>query len=206
MKNTNIDYYFFLRPCAGDMAGITKIERYLQNHLENFIYYDNVEKWFDIDPLTFPGLAEYDNILDFKGNAGIKTIALYMSPYKRVFTYFLTAMNIKEFRDFEYLSNKVTVENFTSYCEEHKSDPTGYISNLEDVYKADGDLKIHYQLEYDTLIDDVRKIPGLEKIPDAFVANYQSLINRYREFYTPQTRNLVEEIFKKDIEQRGYTF
>lgn len=174
--------------------------------LENFISYENLERWFDIPTDSFTKLSEYDSILDLRNNPNINTIALYISPYKRVFYYFLTAMNVRDAKDLENFSHKISPENFTLFCQRSRDRLDSYTLNLTDAYQPDGGLKIHYELEYDTLVDDMRKIPGLENTPTDFVTENQRLLNRYKEFYTPETKELIASYFSKDIEQRGYTF
>lgn len=201
-----MNYYFLLKPCVGLLAGREKLSKHLIASLENFIFYENLENWFDIPPDVFTKLSEYDSILDLRNNPNINTIALFISPYKRVFYYFLIAMNVRDASDLENFSHKISPENFTLFCQQSKDRLDGYILNLTDAYQSDGDLKIRYELEYDTLVDDLRKIPGLENTPADFITENQQLLNRYREFYTPDTRELIASYFSKDIELRGYTF
>lgn len=201
-----MNYYFLLKPCVGYSAGRDKLVKNMSTALENFISYENLERWFDIPADSFTKLSEYDSILDLRNSPNINTIALYISPYKRVFYYFLTAMNVRDVTDLENLSHKISPENFTLFCQQSKDRLDSYLTNLTDAYQTDGDLKIHYELEYDTLVDDMRKIPGLENTPTDFVTENQRLLNRYKEFYTPETKELIASYFSKDIEQRGYTF
>lgn len=199
-------YFFLLRPCVGRLAGRPKIMKYMSDNLQNFIAYEDVEKWFSIDHDVLPTLTDFDAILDFKTNQEIKTIAIYVSPYKRLFYYFLSSLRIKEPKDFLIHKDQVTPENFSAFCEVAISKFPGYAINLTDAYQPSDTLSIHYSLEYDNLVNDMQKIPNLEKTPVDLISANQEVMDQYRMCYTDHTRGIVEQVFAKDIELRGYTF
>lgn len=197
-----MDYHYLLRPCVGRFAGRTKLNEYLRKNLTNFINYRDVENWLDTDQTSIPSLKDIDVILDFKSSPQLKIIALYVSPYKRLFYYFLAQLKISGLQ--EFLScDKITTENFVSFWAQNKDK---YLFNLEDLYKEQDGVIIHYKLEYDTLVEDLRKIPGLELTPEDFLTENREILSHYRTVYTEEIREWVEKEFSEEIETRGYTF
>lgn len=197
-----MNYFYLLRPCVGRVAGREKLNEYLKKHLTNFIYYGDVENWFEIDQTSISSLRDIDAILDFKTSPQIKIIAFYISPYKRIFYYFLSQLKISGLQDF-LSCDKITTENFVSFWKEHKEK---FVFNLEGLYKEYDGVTIHHKLEYDTLVEDLRKIPGLESTPEDFVAEYQEILSQYKKFYTEEIKEWVEKEFSEEIQARSYTF
>lgn len=199
-------YYFLLRPCVGNLAGRTKLDKYLHANLKNLINYKSVESWFGMKPNVLPNITDYDTVLEFNKNSDIHTIALYISPYKRVFCYFLDFLGVIEPTDFAHRRNDITPEKFADFCDQNKTLLHSYLTNLTDAYTGINIPPITYELEYDTLISDMRKISGLEATPDSLILPHQQILNSYKDYYTEYTVELVKKKFAKDIELRGYTF
>lgn len=195
-------YHYLLRPCVGRLAGREELNDYLRKKLPNLIFYAEVEKWFDVDQSTVPSLKDIDAILDFKNSKEITVLAFYISPYKRLFYYFLSSLKITDLQDCE-TCDRITTENFVNFWKENKEK---FLFNLADLYRETDGVIIHHKLEYDTLAEDLRKIPGLESTPEDLVADYQKILNRYKEFYTEEIREWVEKEFSEEILVRGYTF
>ena len=196
-------YYYLFRPCVGRLAGREDLIGYMRRNLNNLIFYADVEKWFDVDQTTVSSAKDIDDILDFQNTKEITLIAFYISPYKRFFYYFLSHLKIKDLQDYELFPKKITTENFVKFWNEHKDK---YVFNLADLYSEADGITIQYKLEYDTLVEDMRKIPGLESTPDTLVTDYQKVLAQYKEIYTDEIRQWVEEVCKKDIEMFGYQF
>ena len=196
-------YYYLFRPCVGRLAGREDLIGYMRRNLNNLIFYADVEKWFDVDQTTVSSAKDIDDILDFQNTKEITLIAFYISPYKRFFYYFLSHLKIKDLQDYELFPKKITTENFVKFWNEHKDK---YVFNLADLYSEADGITIQYKLEYDTLVEDMRKIPGLESTPDSLVTDYQKVLAQYKEIYTDEIRQWVEEVCKKDIEMFGYQF
>ncbi len=74
------------------------------------------------------------------------------------------------------------------------------------VYSKDGELLVDFVGRYENLKEDFDKICSRigvsASLPRANVSNTKP----YREFYTEETRELVREAFKPDIETFGYEF
>lgn len=190
-------YHYLMRPCIHDIAGREHIKELLSDNLEQFIDYRKIEDWFQVDKYRLSSMADMDSLLDFKSN-NVDVIALYVSPYKRLFSYYLATLEIDDtasmqgFSDFYNKRNELIFE--------------GMVTNLCEVYKETDDLYIKHKLEYDTIIDDLRKIPGLEFVPNDFIFSQRQLLDQYRTFYTEEIKEWVDKTYAKDIAAYGYTF
>jgi Sulfotransferase family len=79
-----------------------------------------------------------------------------------------------------------------------------------DIYAIDGQVAVDFLGRYETLAQDFAKAMAAIGIPDAGALPMANVSekpkDRYREFYTDQTRDMIGEWYAKEIEELGYTF
>lgn len=194
-------YHYLMRPCIHDIAGKEKIKDVMSEYLDQFVDYRQIEDWFQFDKFTLHSLSDIDSLFDIKTNKDFKVIALYISPYKRFFSYYLASIETGN------IMNSLSKEGFINFFENRdKLLLQGIIANLSDVYEEKDGLSITYKIEFDTLVEDLRKIPNLEFVPDDFIEFERNLLNQYRSYYTDEIKDWVSTMFAKDIQTYGYTF
>lgn len=194
-------YHYLMRPCITDVVGKEEIKELLSKKLDQFVDYKQIEEWFEIDKHRLSTLTDIDLLFDIKSSSNFEVIALYISPYKRFFSYYLASIT-----EDDILSN-ISVQGFSDFfANRDKFVFEGMVTNLCDAYKETTDLHIKHKLEYDTLVEDLRKIPGLESTPEDFIFAQRNLLDQYRSFYTDEIREWVSDKFAKDIAAYGYTF
>lgn len=194
-------YHYLMRPCITDVVGKEDIKELISKNLYQFVDYKQIEDWFEIDKRKLSSLSDIDLLFDIKSSNNFEVIALYVSPYKRFFSYYLATIP-----DDDILSN-VSVQGFSDFfTNRDKLVFEGMVTNLCDAYKETTDLHIKHKVEYDTLVEDLRKIPGLESVPDDFISAQRNLLGQYRSFYTDEIREWVSDKFSKDNAAYGYTF
>lgn len=196
-----MNYHYLMRPCIHDIAGRENIKELLSSKLPNFIDYRNIEDWFQLDKYRLSTLSDIDELFDIKTANNFEVIALYVSPYKRFFSYYLASIKTDD------VLSKISVEGFSEFF--YNRDELlfeGMITNLSEAYIETTDLRVKYKLEYNTLIEDLRKIPGLESVPDDFISEQRQLMDQYKSFYTEEIKEWVDATFAKDIQTYGYTF
>ena len=188
----------------GRVTGKSEVHDFLLKNAENFISYDNIEKWFGLEPSVVPSYEEIDEILDLRKTKTIKTMAIYISPYKRFFSYYLSYLGIKNLNVFNNAKDTLTKESFESFLSKQTEYPQMVTAQLTDLYGGK-DIMDHI-VEYDSLVPDLRKALGTEAIPDDLILDYQEILSQYRDFYTDDIREWVEKTYHKDIELFGYKF
>ena len=194
-------YRYLMRPCIHDVVGRENIKELLSSKLEHFVDYRQIEDWFQLDKYRLTTLSSIDELFDIKTTPNFEVIALYVSPYKRFFSYYLASIKSDD------VLSKVSVEGFSEFF--HHRDKLlfqGMITNLSEAYIETPYLQITHKLEYDTLVDDLRKIPGLESVPSDFMSAQRHLMDQYKLFYTKEIKEWVDATFVKDIQTYGYTF
>jgi len=193
-----------MSPCLPDVVGRTEIKNLFSRSLSNYIDYRRVEDWFNIGDDVLLTLEDVDTLLGVKNNPDIDIISLYMSPYKRFFCYYLDTLGITPTSE---IQNAGLLEGFHEFFI-HKDELVSPLmrTNISDVYRETADLTIKYKIEYDSLVVDLRKIPGLEFTPNTFIVDQRNIANQYDQFYTDEIREWVSKTYAKDIETYGYTF
>lgn len=78
-----------------------------------------------------------------------------------------------------------------------------------DLYSENGKVNVDFMGRYETLEDDFRRVldrlclTGQVTLPRANSTSRQAT---YQEYYTPETRDIVSEWYKREIEYFGYQF
>jgi hypothetical protein len=188
----------------GRVAGKSEVHDFMLKNADNFISYDNIEKWFGLEPSVVPSYDEIDEILDLRKTKSIKTMAIYISPYKRFFSYYLSYLDIKNLRAFNAAKDTLTTDSFETFASSHTEFPQMVTAQLTDLYGGK-DIMDHI-IEYDSLVPDLRKALGIQTVPDDLIDEYQEILSQYRDFYTDKVRAWVEETYYKDIDLFGYKF
>ena len=199
-------YYYLFKPCIGKAAGRQVLTELLHKNAENFIYYDNIETWFELGTFSLPGIKEIDAILDLQTSPNIKLIAFLVSPYKRFFYYYLSSLNIKTIQDFDNFKDSLTVESFVDFWKNRETLSQAHTVNLADLYEDCNGIKIDYALDFDTIVQDLVKIPGLEQTPVDLFDPYQQMLAHYKTVYNDEIKEWIEKTYAKDIQVYGHTF
>jgi len=74
------------------------------------------------------------------------------------------------------------------------------------VLSESGDMLVDFVGRYETLAEDFDAVCDRIGIECALPHINRSRHGDFREYYTPETRALVEEVYKADIELFGYRF
>lgn len=199
-----MNYYYFFRPAMGPSSGKKDIMYIFRKKLENFISYIDLGEWFNLNGIELASPLKVDEVLDLKNNPNISLILILVSPYKRAFQYYLSHLGLDHNLTIYKEHPDLTPEKFTEFLLSGKVTESQKI-NVSTIYE-EGGIKIHYVVDYDNLIEDLRKIPGLEDIPDDFLAENIKVMDDYKIVYTDDARKWVEETYAKDIQTYGHTF
>lgn len=154
-------------------------------------------------------ITSVDSVFDLKNNSEAKTIAIKLNPYKRVVLWFKTVVEkgiIYGYGNIDYSSYK----NFSDFVDYYLGDTIpeneGARLNMVDIYYSDG-LEPDYLLEFDTLAEDIKKIPEFNNVEDTdyLAQDYQDSLD-YKDYYDEHTKAKVEAAYARDFAKFGYTF
>ena len=202
-----MNYHYLMRPCITNAIGKDVLTRILKVNVENFIDFSEVEKWFDI-PKDLMALPDVDQTLDISTNPDFDIIALYVNPYVRVFSYYLTVAGFQSSATVNEIKLEISQEEFTNFVFDGltKGKAPNMNAPLSSLYQETDTLKIRYKIRYENILEDIKTIPGLEGVNLHTLKECVAIANIYTEYYTDETKKEVESMYKDDFEAYGYTF
>lgn len=202
-----MNYHYLMRPCITNAIGKDVLTRILKVNVENFIDFSEVEKWFDI-PKDLMALPDVDQTLDISTNPDFDIIALYVNPYVRVFSYYLTVAGFQSSATVNEIKLEISQEEFTNFVFDGltKGKAANMNAPLSSLYQETDTLKIRYKIRYENILEDIKTIPGLEGVNLHTLEECVAIANIYTEYYTDETKKEVESMYKDDFEAYGYTF
>jgi hypothetical protein len=153
-------------------------------------------------------LADIDESMNLVEN-DIKTFAIKINPYKRIYLWYLDAVNIVHpdwVVDFTSLKGDFPrfVEEYLTVIPEF---PKTYydVQNSYPLYYGDT-VEVDYLIEFDNFLEDVKQIPEFSTDTINYLQQAQDDVSDYKDYYTDAAKAKVAEVFAIDIENYGYTF
>jgi hypothetical protein len=214
----DLNYYLFIRPTLYDDRLQEMIGNYLKTNISRNIQHKDLVTWFSLEPRKLTSISDIDTFFDLKDNAELKTVALVMNPYIRVFLSYIIYMN------FYILKTDIPLEQLAEHAKKNlqpinlddleknlnafKTDPTvlSYTDQV-DLYEST-EFKPDIYLRFESIAEDLKQIDDLKERTDTniFDTLYQ-VTNMYRDFFVDDSvRQLIEITFAKDFARYGYAF
>jgi len=214
----DLNYHLFIRPTLYDDRLQEMIGNYLKTNISNHIQHKDLVTWFSLEPRKLTSISDIDTFFDLKDNAELKTVALVMNPYIRVFLSYIIYMNfyiLKTDIPLEQLAEHVkknlqpiNLDDLEKNSNAFKTDPTVLSStNQVDLYES-SEFKPDIYLRFESIAEDLKQIDDLKERTDTniFDTLYQ-VTDMYRDFFVDDgVRQMVETTFAKDFARYGYTF
>lgn len=196
------NYYLFLpSPIPSDAEWAQTMIQFISNKI-NAVFtnvFDDTGK-----PMT---MDQVDELFDLKTTPDLKVIAITINPFKRLVMFY----HINRKYDFHYIDkvNYSACTTFKEFVQLYTSkDNLGYHNNvvcLANIFTENN--KPHYIFEFDNLENDFMALPELVDVSEIpGITDAKELVENYRNYYDDETKNLVAELYKADIEYFGYEF
>ena len=213
-----MNYHLFIRPTLYNDHLEEIIGNYLKTNISNYIQNKDLVTWFSLEPRKLTSISDIDAFFDLKDNAELKTVALVMNPYVRMFLAYITYIN------FYILNTDIPVEQLMEHVKknfqpiimddlekimnEFKTDPAVLsYTNQVDLYES-SEFKPDIYLRFESIAEDLKQIDDLKERTDTniFDTLYQ-VTDMYRDFFVDDSvRQLIEITFAKDFARYGYAF
>jgi hypothetical protein len=178
------------------------------NTLDYFVTVDDLLG--DSEPHS---LSEINDIFDLS-DTQFKTIAVRISPYKRIVLAYLKSMNPEVDAERKLGPNYVDYTGCTNlteflaiYLNPENPMYDSHSLNVSPYYASVNNISVSYMLDFDTFSTDVKTISEFANIENVdYLAEAQAACANYKQMYTEADKAKVAEVFAIDIAAWNYTF